>query len=130
MGVEIDRISTWTQFAGAAQCEGCFAGCCTLPVEVSADDLLRLEAISEDERNGSLKKLFRRLHREGIARSFHSVSGFFILEQRNGRDCIYLHPTTRRCTVYERRPETCRNFPRVGPKPGYCPKTRIAKCAK
>ncbi|HEY4665448.1 MAG TPA: YkgJ family cysteine cluster protein, partial [Comamonas sp.] len=26
----------------------------------------------------------------------------------------------RRCTVYEKRPETCRLHPKKGPKPGWC----------
>ncbi|MEX8496351.1 YkgJ family cysteine cluster protein, partial [Leptothrix ochracea] len=32
-----------------------------------------------------------------------------------------LDAQTRRCTVYEQRPNTCRKHPQVGPKPGYCP---------
>jgi uncharacterized protein len=40
--------------------------------------------------------------------------------QRHGRDCIYLG-ADRRCTVYEKRPEVCRQFPRIGPRPGWCP---------
>jgi Fe-S-cluster containining protein len=35
-------------------------------------------------------------------------------------DCIFLDTGTRRCTIYRQRPETCRNHPQVGPKPGYC----------
>ncbi|MFO6335145.1 YkgJ family cysteine cluster protein, partial [Pseudomonas aeruginosa] len=27
---------------------------------------------------------------------------------------------TRLCTIYARRPDTCRNHPRIGPRPGYC----------
>jgi Fe-S-cluster containining protein len=54
-------------------------------------------------------------------RSYHPPTGLFVLEQRHGRDCVFLHPETRRCTVYEKRPEVCRNFPKIGPRPGYCP---------
>jgi Fe-S-cluster containining protein len=32
-----------------------------------------------------------------------------------------LDAKTRRCTVYDKRPNTCRLHPQVGPKPGYCP---------
>ena len=31
---------------------------------------------------------------------------------------------TRRCTVYDKRPNTCRKHPQVGPRPGYCPHGR------
>ncbi len=129
MPVSIDRPSTWVPFRSAKQCDGCFAGCCTLPVETSAADLMRLEVLTLDEAASSLKKAFRRLHREGIVRSYHASTGLFILEQRNGRDCVFLHPTTRRCTVYERRPEVCRRFPKIGPRPGFCPETKMKKGA-
>lgn len=106
-------------------CEGCWGGCCTLPVEVSVSDLIRLGLVTEDEACASLKKVARRLEKEGVIQAFVPRSQLFILEQRNGRDCIYLHPKTRLCTVYEKRPEVCRQFPKIGPRPGYCPKTTI-----
>lgn len=124
MSVATDRPSTWVKFTNPRQCDGCFAGCCTLPVETSAADLIRLGILSEDEAAVSLKKAFRRLHKEGLVRSFHPPTGLFILEQRGGRDCVFLHPQTRLCTVYEKRPEVCRKFPKIGPRPGYCPEKK------
>jgi hypothetical protein len=108
-------------------CEGCFAGCCTLPLEVSAYDLIRLGVVSEDEAAASLKKVARKLSKEGIVRSFFAKTGVFIIEQRHGRDCYFLDEKTRRCTVYEKRPEVCRTFPKIGPRPGYCPEGKIRK---
>ncbi|MCK5516299.1 MAG: YkgJ family cysteine cluster protein, partial [Desulfobulbaceae bacterium] len=35
-------------------------------------------------------------------------------------DCLYLDQKTRRCTIYTKRPDTCRNHPQIGPRPGYC----------
>ena len=32
-----------------------------------------------------------------------------------------LDAKTRRCTVYEKRPTTCRLHPQVGPRPNFCP---------
>ena len=116
---DITRPSTWKKYR-LGMCEGCWAGCCTLPVEVSAYDLIRLGQVTEDEASGSLKKVARRLIKEGVVRSFHPSRGLFILEQRFGRDCVFLG-RDRRCTVYDRRPEVCRQFPKVGPRPGYCP---------
>ena len=124
MSVSIDRPPTWVKFTNPKQCAGCFGGCCTLPVETSAADLMRLGILSEDEASTSLKKAFRRLHKEGLVRSYHPPTGLFILEQRHGRDCVFLHPKTRLCTVYEKRPEVCRQFPKIGPRPGYCPEQR------
>jgi Fe-S-cluster containining protein len=118
--VDPQKPSTWKKYRNGL-CEGCFAGCCTLPLEVSAYDLIRLEVLSEDEAASSLKKAARRLSKAGIIQSYHANSGLFIIEQRHGRDCIFLHEKTRKCTVYEKRPEVCRAFPKIGPRPGYCP---------
>jgi Fe-S-cluster containining protein len=117
------KPSTWKPFK-KGMCEGCFAGCCTLPLEVSAFDLIRLGVMTEDEASSSLKKAARRLIKEGVIRSFFAKTGVFIVEQRQGRDCWFLDGKTRRCTVYERRPEVCRTFPKIGPRPGWCPEGR------
>lgn len=117
--VEIDRPSTWMKFRPSL-CEGCFAGCCTLPVEVTEIDLLRLELISEDEALGSLKKVAKRLEKEGIAHSFRVKTKYFILTQRQNGDCRFLDEK-RRCSVYDKRPQVCRRFPDIGPRPGFCP---------
>ncbi len=111
--------SQWIPFK-KENCNGCWSGCCTLPVEVSAMDLMRLELITEDEAAVSLKKVAKRLMKEGIIQAFQARSQIFILEQRSGRDCIFLGKD-RRCTVYEKRPNVCRSFPKIGPRPGYCP---------
>ncbi len=111
--------SGWVKYRSGL-CEGCWSGCCTLPVEVSANDLIRLELITEEEAARSLKKVAQRLIREGIIQTFRAKTQLFILQQRQGRDCIYLDPKTRLCTVYEKRPNVCRSFPKIGPRPGYC----------
>lgn len=126
---DAQRPSEWVKYR-SGMCQGCWGGCCTLPVEASAGDLIRLGLITEDEAAASLKKVARRLEKEGKIQAFVARSGLFVLEQRNGRDCIYLHPRTRLCTVYEKRPEVCRQFPKIGPKPGYCPRTSIEAMKK
>lgn len=124
MTTDPQKPSTWKAYQ-KGMCEGCWAGCCTLPLEVSAYDLMRLELITEDEAAASLKKTAKRLMKEGIVRSFFAKTGVFMIEQRYGRDCIFLGEKDRRCTVYEKRPEVCRQFPKIGPKPGFCPERKI-----
>jgi len=119
---DAQRPSTWKPYR-KGMCEGCWSGCCTLPVEVSAADLIRLELITEEEAAISLKKVAKRLSKEGVIQAFQARSQLFVLEQRHGRDCIYLGAKDRRCTVYEKRPEVCRKFPKIGPRPGWCPGT-------
>ncbi len=125
---DVQRPSTWMKYRKNL-CEGCWAGCCTLPLEASAHDLIRLELITEDEAAESLKKVARRLMKEGYIQAFQAKSQLFIIEQRNGRDCIFLGKD-RKCTVYEKRPEVCRSFPKIGPRPGYCPGHLKAKASK
>lgn len=91
-----------------------------MPVEVSVNDLIRLEVMTEDEAVTNLSKSARRLKSAGILKSYRGRNLVFILEQRPNGDCIFLDKE-RRCTVYEKRPEICRQFPKIGPKPGHCP---------
>ena len=44
------------------------------------------------------------------------------LARRASGDCQFLDAQTRRCTVYDQRPDTCRLHPqKKSPKPGWCP---------
>lgn len=91
-----------------------------MPVEVSVPDLMRLELITEDEATRSLKKVAAKLIKQGIVKTFRAKTMIFVLEQKSNGDCVFLSKE-RRCTVYEKRPEICRLFPKIGPKPGHCP---------
>ncbi len=92
-----------------------------MPVEIRLSDLIRLEVVSEDEAAAGIKKLSKRLLREGIISSYRAGTELFMLTQKSNRDCLYLDSKTRLCTVYEKRPDTCRQFPAIGPRPGFCP---------
>lgn len=102
-----------------------------MPVEVKASDLVRLGVTGVDELQNSIKKTAKRLKKDGIISSYREGTEFFMLTQRPNGDCLFLDERTRLCKVYEKRPETCRNFPvKVGPKLGFCPaeqklKTRL-----
>ena len=120
---DVGRISTWKKYRPGL-CHGCWAGCCTLPVEVTTSDLVRMELAGPDEVQGSLKKLARRLMQEGWVKSFRARSGLFTLQQRVGDECVFLDEQ-RRCTIYDKRPDVCRRFPDIGPKPGFCPAGKI-----
>jgi uncharacterized protein len=119
---DVDRPSEWIRYRQAL-CNGCWAGCCTMPVEVTAQDLVRLGVATEDEARASLKKLAKRLMKEGVVKSYRAGTGLFMLEQKQNRDCVFLGEN-RLCTVYEKRPDVCRKFPSVGPRPGFCPGQR------
>lgn len=116
-----DRPSTWKKYE-AVFCQKCRANCCTMPVEVRVKDIIRLGLATEDEFETSIKKTAKRLIKEGVIKSYREGTEFFMLTQKANDDCYFLDNKTRLCTVYDTRPETCRDFPvRVGPRIGFCP---------
>ncbi|MBI3295587.1 MAG: YkgJ family cysteine cluster protein [Deltaproteobacteria bacterium] len=119
--VQIDKPWTWVKFS-TGLCEGCWAGCChSMPVEVSIPDLIRLGLVTETEAATSPRQVAARLRKGGWVKTFRAKQLVFVLEQRADGDCVFLDERTRRCSVYEKRPEICRQFPKIGPKPGHCP---------
>jgi len=120
--VDILRPKTWVRYQPSL-CQGCQAGCCTLPVLVTAEELYHLGYLKADEVNGPLKRIAQRLIRQGIIRSYQDRTRLFRLEQKNGHDCVFLDGN-RRCVVYDRRPSICRQFPSNSARPGFCPSQR------
>lgn len=93
-----------------------------MPVEVKFHDLVRLEIVRPDEEHSSRRKLVNRLKRDGLIQSYREHSQNFMLVQRSNDDCLFLDAQTRLCTVYDKRPDVCRNFPQtMGIRPGFCP---------
>ena len=116
---DIDRLDTWQKYRKGL-CDTCNAGCCTLPVEVRLDDLIRLGLVDEFERGEPLSRIAKRLQKEGVVGRFHQKSGIFTLSRMSNDDCLFLDTRSRCCTVYDKRPATCRNHPQIGPRPGFC----------
>jgi Fe-S-cluster containining protein len=119
--VDVDRIETWSRYR-PGMCERCMANCCTMPLEVRLPDLVRLGLVDpfEAEHEAS-KQIAKRLSKAGIIEHFNFKHSVFTIARRAGDDCRFLDATTRRCTVYAQRPDTCRKHPQVGPRPGHCP---------
>lgn len=93
-----------------------------MPVEIKSSDLVRLGLTNVDELENSIKKVAKRLKKEGIISSYREGTDLFMLTQKSNDDCYFLDSKTRLCTVYEKRPDTCRDFPtRMGPRVGSCP---------
>jgi len=89
-------------------------------------DLIRLGLTDEEEAATSLKTLAKRLMKEKIIQAFQPKSQIFILAQVGGRDCLFLDGH-RLCKVYDARPQVCRKFPEIGPRPGFCPHQKVKK---
>lgn len=116
---DAQRPSGWVKFR-AGLCRGCWAGCCTLPVEASAADLVRLGVLDEMEAAQISRAVIRRMQSQGILNRYNSKTGIFVLAQKPNDDCVFLGED-RLCTVYHARPTVCRRFPEIGPRPGHCP---------
>ncbi|PLX82950.1 MAG: Fe-S-oxidoreductase [Desulfuromonas sp.] len=116
---DVERPSTWVSYR-AKLCRTCQATCCSLPVEVRIDDLVRMKLVDPFDAGDPPKQLARRLQKQGMIEHFNFKNQVYTLARRADGDCIFLDPSSRRCTVYSQRPATCRNHPQVGPRPGYC----------
>jgi Fe-S-cluster containining protein len=86
-------------------CAKCPAYCCAIYdlVYVKKDDIERLA------------KHFRVGFRTAVRRFTKTYQDARILRRKAdpifGKGCTFLNPETRRCTIYEARPEACRAFP-------------------
>ena len=119
--VDVDRVSTWTRYRQGL-CNTCAANCCTMPVEVKLADLVQLGWVDPFEaEHEAPKNIAKRLMKTGQVGHFNFKQGIYTLARRASGDCLMLDAQTRRCTVYEQRPNTCRLHPQVGPRPGHCP---------
>jgi Fe-S-cluster containining protein len=116
---DVDEISTWTKH-NQRLCSKCRANCCTMPVEVKIPDLVRMGVITEFEANEPIKKLAKKLKKDGVIEHLYFKEQIFMLVRFANKDCLYLDPTSRKCKIYKNRPDTCRDHPRIGSRPGFC----------
>jgi Fe-S-cluster containining protein len=121
-----DKPWTWVKYRDG-MCQSCRADCCRMPVEITAEDLIRLGLSNNDELERSVKKVASRLKKEGKISSYRETTNLFMLASRPDGSCLFLDPKTNFCLVYEVRPSVCRRFPAIGPRPGYCPKNVVQK---
>jgi Fe-S-cluster containining protein len=122
---KVDRLDpkSWVRY-NPSNCTKCLADCCTLPVLADAEDLFHMGYLRFDQVNGPLKRIAAKLKKDGIIRSFNSRTRVFTLARRKNNDCIFLDEKTRFCTIYDRRPTVCRDFPHNSARPGFCPKRK------
>ncbi|MCO4793785.1 MAG: YkgJ family cysteine cluster protein [Bacteriovoracaceae bacterium] len=91
-----------------------------MPVEVDMDDLILMNVLTEFDKGEDIKKIHKKLKKSGIVQHFNIKEEIFTLSQMANRECLYLDQTTRRCSIYEKRPKTCRKHPQVSSRPNYC----------
>ncbi|MGB1249394.1 MAG: YkgJ family cysteine cluster protein [Candidatus Promineifilaceae bacterium] len=118
--VDVNEPDTWVKYRKGL-CRDCTGACCSLPVEAKLSDLVRMELVDPFEAEVTEpKKIAKRLLKSGAIQHFSAKSKKYTLAQRANNDCFYLDQSTRRCTIYAKRPNVCREHPRVGPRAGFC----------
>lgn len=93
-----------------------------MPLEVQLSDLVRLGLVDAFEaEHEEPRHIAKRLQKARLIDHFNHKNVIFTMARRGSGDCNFLDPKTRLCTVYDKRPETCRLHPqKKSPKPGYC----------
>ena len=115
----LDNIDTWVKYK-SSYCSHCMGSCCSLEIEATFSDLVRMGLADAFEAQESAKKIAKRLMKQGVVEHFNGKTGRFSIARLSNDDCMYLDQHSRTCTIYDKRPDTCRNHPVIGPKPGYC----------
>lgn len=116
----IEKPGTWIRYKKGL-CDNCSAGCCTLVVEVTSEDLIRLELTDTWEVENCLKDLIKKLKKSKIIKRYNSKTGKFVFTQQRDGACVFLD-ANRKCQKYVNRPDVCRNHPVIaGPRKGFCP---------
>ncbi|GIV03485.1 MAG: hypothetical protein KatS3mg015_2315 [Fimbriimonadales bacterium] len=87
-------------------CMNCPAWCCTYPrIPITKRDLRRI-ARHFDLREGQARRRFTKKGEEpGEIVLKHQKDEYF------GSACVFLDVKNRRCTIYEARPNACRDYP-------------------
>jgi Fe-S-cluster containining protein len=119
--VNVDSPETWTRFK-PGMCDACQANCCTMPLEVRVSDLVRLGLVDAFEaEHEAPARIAKRLLKARLIERYNAKADVFTMARRADGDCTWLDAQTRRCTVYEQRPDTCRQHPQQkSPRKGYC----------
>jgi Fe-S-cluster containining protein len=121
---DLENVSTWVKYS-ARLCKTCVANCCRLPVETRLPDLVRIGVVDEFELDENAKQIAKRLKKEGVVEHFYQKKRLFTLTRMANGDCLFLDSISRKCTIYQKRPETCRNHPHIGPRAGFCAFSKI-----
>ncbi len=118
--VNVDDTATWQRYKKGL-CDDCVGSCCTLAVDVKISDLVRMKVVNEFEaEHEAPKQIAKSLAKQGIIEHFNFKTSTFTLTRLSNNDCLYLEPVTRRCSIYDKRPTTCRQHPQIGPKANFC----------
>lgn len=114
----LNNLGRWTHYK-KGMCETCEGLCCYMPVEIKVFDLVRMGILDEFHLELSLKEQIKEaLKHPGVTRYTPSTEKY-TLTQKPDSSCYFLD-AQKKCTIYDKRPDTCRNHPKIGPRPNFC----------
>jgi hypothetical protein len=116
--VLLKDTNRWTHFK-SGMCDSCEGLCCYMPVEVTTSDLIRLGVLVEFHLELSLKEQIKEAIKHPSVLRYTASTEKYTLSQKSDSSCYYLD-INKKCTKYEIRPDTCRNHPKIGARPGFC----------
>lgn len=82
-------------------------------------DLVRLGILDEFHLESSLKEQVKEALKHPALTRYTPSTEKYTLTQKPDNSCYFLD-ANKRCTQYEIRPDTCRNHPKIGPRPNFC----------
>ncbi|MBP9680078.1 MAG: YkgJ family cysteine cluster protein [Bacteriovorax sp.] len=114
----LNNLASWTKYKKGL-CSNCAGTCCYMPVEVQLSDLIRLKILDSFHIEFNEREQVRDALKNPAILRYTPSSKKYTLRQKPDGSCFFLD-ANKLCTQYDTRPETCRNHPQVGPRPGYC----------
>ena len=114
----LNDLKIWTKYKNGL-CENCIGTCCYMPVELKIDDLIRLKILDKFHLELSEREQIKDALKHPAILRFTPSSQKYTLKQKPDGSCYFLDHN-KKCTQYDNRPDTCRNHPHIGPKPGFC----------
>ncbi len=114
----LKNLNRWTLYK-KGMCDTCEGLCCYMPVEIEISDLVRMNLLTDFHLELDLKEQIKEALKHPSVVRFTASTNKFTLKQKVDGSCFYLD-SKKRCTIYDQRPNTCRNHPKIGPKPGFC----------
>jgi len=114
----LNDLNRWTRYRKGL-CESCLGLCCYMPVEVKVHDLIRLNILDEFHLELSEREQVKDALKHPTVLRYTPSTEKFTLKQKPDGSCYFLD-NEKKCTRYNDRPDTCRNHPQIGPRPGFC----------
>lgn len=114
----LNDLSRWTRYRKGL-CDNCLGLCCYMPVEVKVHDLIRLNILDEFHLELTEREQIKDALKHPAVLRYTPSTEKFTLKQKPDGSCYFLDEQ-KKCTRYNDRPDTCRNHPQIGPRPGFC----------